>query len=177
MSRQMRSLMEKMLELTRSEAARSNLPMMALDLSRLTMDTALSFEGVFVEKSLSLEIQVEPDVAVWGNVQALQQVVDILLDNARKYSYAAGETVVQLYSTGYNKCRLSVTNPGPEIAQEDLTNIFRRFYRVDKARSRDGSFGLGLPIAQNIIEQHHGKIWADSRNGFNTFTVELHKHI
>ena len=175
MSRQMRSLMEKMLELTRSEAARSNLPMMALDLSRLTMDTALSFEGVFVEKGLSLEIQVEPDVAVWGNVQALQQVMDILLDNAQKYSLPGGETVLRLYSAGQNKCRLQVSNPGQQLSQEDLKNIFRRFYRMDKARSRDGSFGLGLPIAANIVEQHKGKIWAESKDGINSFFVELHK--
>ena len=177
MAHQMRYLVERMLELARADNQQKQLVMTPINFSKVIADAAISFEGVFFEKGLSLDSRIEPDLCVNGNVQALQQVVDILLDNARKYSYAAGETVVQLYSTGYNKCRLSVTNPGPEIAQEDLTNIFRRFYRVDKARSRDGSFGLGLPIAQNIIEQHHGKIWADSRNGFNTFTVELHKHI
>ena len=177
MAHQMRYLVERMLELARADNQQKQMVMTPVSFSKVIADAAISFEGVFFEKGLSLDSRVEPDICVNGNVQALQQVVDILLDNARKYSYAAGETVVRLYSTGYNKCRLSVTNPGPEISQEDLTNIFRRFYRVDKARSRDGSFGLGLPIAQNIIAQHHGKIWAESRNGFNTFTVELHKHI
>ena len=177
MAHQMRYLVERMLELARADNQQKKLVMTPINFSKVIADAAISFEGVFFEKGLSLDSRIEPDLCVNGNVQALQQVVDILLDNARKYSYAAGETVVQLYSTGYNKCRLSVTNPGPEIAQEDLTNIFRRFYRVDKARSRDGSFGLGLPIAQNIIDQHHGKIWAESRNGFNTFNIELHKHI
>ena len=177
MAHQMRYLVERMLELARADNQQKKLVMTPINFSKVIADAAISFEGVFFEKGLSLDSQVEQSICVNGNVQALQQVVDILLDNAGKYSYAAGETVVQLYSAGHNKCRLSVTNPGPEIAQEDLTNIFRRFYRVDKARSRDGSFGLGLPIAQNIIDQHHGKIWAESRNGFNTFTVELHKHI
>ena len=177
MAHQMRYLVERMLELARADNKQKQLVMTPINFSKVIADAAISFEGVFFEKGLSLDSRIEPDLCVNGNVQALQQVVDILLDNARKYSYATGETVVQLYSTGYNKCRLSVTNPGPAIAQEDLTNIFCRFYRVDKARSRDGSFGLGLPIAQNIIEQHHGKIWAESRNGFNTFNVELHKHI
>ena len=177
MAHQMRYLVERMLELARADNQQKQLVMTPVNFSKVIADAAISFEGVFFEKGLSLDSRIEPDLCVNGNVQALQQVVDILLDNARKYSYAAGETVVQLYSTGYNKCRLSVTNPGPAIAQEDLGNIFRRFYRVDKARSRDGSFGLGLPIAQNIIEQHHGKIWAESRNGFNTFHVEIHKHI
>ena len=151
--------------------------MTPVNFSRLIADAAISFEGVFFEKDLSLSSSIESNISVQGNAQALQQVIDILLDNARKYSSPQGETYIRLYSISYNKCRLSVTNPGPAIAQEDLSNIFRRFYRVDKARSRDGSFGLGLPIAQNIIEQHHGKIWAESHNGLNTFSVELHKHI
>ena len=177
MAHQMRYLVERMLELARADNQQKQLTLIPINFSKVIADAAISFEGVFFEKGLSLDSRIEPDICVSGNVQALQQVVDILLDNARKYSHDAGQTVVRLYSTGYNKCRLSVTNPGPEIAQKDLTNIFRRFYRADKARSRDGSFGLGLPIAQNIIDQHHGKIWAESRSGFNTFTVELHKHI
>lgn len=177
MARQMRYLVERMLELARADNQQKQLVMTPISFSKLISDAVISFEGVFFEKGLSLDSQIEPDICVNGNVQALQQVLDILLDNARKYSYAAGETVVQLRSTGYNKCRLSVTNPGPAISQEDLKNIFRRFYRVDSARSRDGSFGLGLPIAQNIIEQHHGRIWAESSNGSNTFIVELHKRV
>ena len=177
MAHQMWYLVEKMLELARADNQQKQLVMTPVNFSRLIDDAAISFEGVFVEKDLSLSSCIEPNICVQGNAQALQQVVDILLDNAGKYSYPKGGTVIRLCSSGYNKCRLSVTNPGTPISQEDLTNIFRRFYRVDKARSRDGSFGLGLPIAQNIIEQHHGKIWAESHNGLNTFTVEIHKHI
>jgi len=177
MARQMRYLVERMLELARADNQQKQLTMTPVNFSKVIADAAISFEGVFFEKGLSLASHIEPDICVNGNVQALQQVIDILLDNARKYSSAGGETVIRLYSTGYNKCRLTVTNPGTPIAQEDLTNIFRRFYRVDKARSRDGSFGLGLPIAQNIIQQHHGKIWAESHYDSNTFSVELHKHI
>lgn len=174
MARQMRYLVERMLELARADNQQKQLVMTPVNFSKVIADAAISFEGVFFEKGLSLASHIEPDLCVHGNVQALQQVIDILLDNAGKYSSAGAETVIRLYSTGYNKCRLTVTNPGAPIAQADLTNIFRRFYRADKARSRDGSFGLGLPIAQNIIEQHHGKIWAESHNGLNAFCVELH---
>ena len=75
----------------------------------------------------------------------------------------------------FNKCHLAVSNPGREISQEDLKNIFRRFYRLDKSRNRDGSFGLGLSIAENIVNQHKGKIWAESKDGINTFFVEFNK--
>ena len=176
MARQMRYLVESMLELARADNQQKQLALSTVNFSRLTEDAAISFEGVFFEKGLRVVSEIEPGLCVNGNEQALRQVIDILLDNAGKYSYAAGETAVRLCSTGYNRCRLAVTNPGEPIAQEDLANIFRRFYRADKARGRDGSFGLGLSIAQNIIEQHHGKIWAESHNGFNTFYVELHKH-
>ena len=176
MAHQMRYLVERMLELARADNQQKQLTMTPINFSKVVADAAISFEGIFFEKGLSLESEIEPNLSVNGNVQALQQVVDILLDNAGKYSCAEGETVIRLHSVGYNKCRLSVTNPGPAITQEDLTNIFRRFYRVDKARNRDGSFGLGLSIAQNIVQQHHGKIWAESNHGWNTFSVELHKH-
>ena len=59
------------------------------------------------------------------------------------------------------------------MTPEDCKNIFKRFYRLDEARCRDGSFGLGLSIAQSIVEAHHGKIWAESRDGFNSFFVEF----
>lgn len=175
MAQQMRYLVERMLELARADDQHKQLILTPINFSKLIADAAISFEGVFFEKGLSISNCIEPNISVRGNVQELQQVIDILLDNARKYSAAAGETAVQLYGTGYNKCRLTVSNPGPQIAQEDLANIFRRFYRADQARSRDGSFGLGLSIAQNIIDRHHGKIWAQSYNGINTFTVELHR--
>ena len=175
MSQQMKHLVESMLELARSDAGQTHQPTAPVDFSRLVLDTALTFEGVFVENGLMLESTVQPHITVQGNGQALQQVVDILLDNAQKYSYVGGVTTVQLHSTGANKCQLTVSNPGAPIPQEDLKKIFQRFYRMDKARSRDGSFGLGLSIAETIVARHKGRIWAESRNGINTFTVELKK--
>lgn len=175
MSQQMKQLVEKMLELAKSDADQTKQQMKPVDFSKLILDTAISFEGVFVEKGLTVENSVEPGITVSGNGQALQQLIDILLDNAQKYSSPGGKTIVRLYSSGHGKCQLKVSNPGVEIPQEDLKKIFQRFYRMDKARSRDGSFGLGLSIAESIVTQHKGKIWAESKDGINTFVVELRK--
>lgn len=177
MSQQMRSLIESMLELARSDAGRQAETMRPVELSRLVADCAISFEGIFVEKGLSLDSFVEPGITVRGSAQELQQVVDILLDNAQKYSSPNGVTRVRLSSSGQGRCRLSVSDPGAEIPPEELKKIFQRFYRMDAARGRDGSFGLGLSIAESIVTRHKGKIWAESRDGINTFHVELHKAV
>lgn len=175
MSEQMKQLVEKLLLLAKSETEQTAQQMKPVDLSRLVLDEALSFEGVFFEKGLHLDSSAEPGIHVRGSEQALRQVVDILLDNAQKYSTPEGETTLQLCSCGQGRCRLTVSNPGTAIPPEELGKIFQRFYRRDRARSRDGSFGLGLSIAQSIVLRHKGRVWAESRDGHNLFTVELRK--
>ena len=72
-----------------------------------------------------------------------------------------------------SRCLLSVATAGQAISKADLQKIFVRFYRLDKARSMNHSYGLGLSIAHDIVQQHGGKIWAESENGINTFFVSL----
>ena len=64
-------------------------------------------------------------------------------------------------------------NEGKGISPEEAQNIFKRFYRGDQARSRTGSFGLGLSIAEAIVTRHRGKVWVESSDGINRFHVEL----
>ena len=172
MSRQMRQLIEEMLDLARTDSGQANLVLSQVDLSKLVSDAVLPFEPVFFEAGLTLTTDIQPGITLRGSGQHLRQTVDILLDNARKYAAPSGEVTVALTRTG-SRCRLAVSNPGPEISKEDLKNIFKRFYRSDTAHTQRGSYGLGLSIAQNIVLRHHGKIWAESKNGRNTFFVEL----
>lgn len=171
MSRQMRLLTERLLDLARADNDQNKAVFSPLDFSELTEKALLPFEPVFFEKGLALSSSIQRDIIVSANPQQLNQVVDILLDNAQKY--AQREVTVRLERTNRHHCRLSVANPGSAIAKEDLKNIFKRFYQVDKVRSRDGSFGLGLSIAESIVLTHHGKIRAESSDGINTFYVEL----
>lgn len=173
MSRQMRVLVERLLELARADSGQKGAASETVNLSALAETALLPFEPLFFEQGLALEGEIEPGAAVLGNAEQLRQVADILLDNARKYSGAGGPVTVALKRVGKRHCRLSVSSPGEALSKSERKDIFKRFYRVDKARSRDGGFGLGLSIAQSIVEQHHGRIWAESGDGRNTFYVEL----
>lgn len=173
MSQQMRNLVEQMLELARADNLQRNTPVSSVNFSRLVSDATLPFEPIFYEKGLVLQTEITENITVTGNSAQLRQVVDILLDNAQKYSRAKGTTRVTLQRHGKDHCLLTVANEGNEISPKDLSNLFKRFYRADQARTRTGSFGLGLSIAESIVRQHKGKIWAESKHNVNTFFVAL----
>ena len=103
----------------------------------------------------------------------------ILVDNAVKYTQDGGEVKVEFRSAEKGKVTLAVQDNGIGIAKEDQEKIFDRFYRVDKARSREmGGNGLGLAIAQEIVELHHGNIAIESELGKGTtFLVTLKSKI
>ena len=172
MSRQMRELVERLLDLARVDNGTAKMEFSRLDFSALVEDVLLPFEPMYFEHQLQLESKIEAGITLQGSENHLRQVLDILLDNGVKYT-PAGETVwVRLVRSG-GSCLLSVVGPGDPLSREDLRRIFERFYRIDKARHRDGSYGLGLAIAKSIITQHRGKIWAESEDGINTFFVQL----
>jgi len=172
MSYQMRKLVEGMLELARADNGQVKKSFSSVDYSKLIADALLPFEPVFYEKGLMLQSNIAQGIVMTGSEQYLQQLVDILLDNAGKYS-APGIVAVDLQRQGRGQCLLTVSNPGEPIPTEELKRIFERFYRTDKARSRTGSFGLGLAIAQSVVQEHGGRIWAESNATGNRFCVML----
>lgn len=173
MSRQMRGLVERLLELARADSGQAPAAHTPLDLSELVEYAVLPFEPLFFEKELELATEIREDITVNGSEQQLRQVVDILLDNARKYAPSPGRVELKLERGDRHRCVLSVSNACAPMDREELQDLFKRFYRVDKARSRDGSFGLGLSIAESIVTEHHGRIWAQWQDGQITFFVEL----
>ena len=172
MSEQMKTLIEQMLALARADQTDIRTTYQTLNFSKLISDAVLPFEPVFFEAGLELDTDVESGIEVAGDEDQLRRVLDILLDNAQKYT--AGDTVwVSLRRRSKNRCRLAVQDRGKEIPPQAQQDIFKRFYRADAARSRTGSFGLGLSIAESIIMRHRGKIWVESNAGINSFYVEL----
>ena len=172
MSHQMRGLVEELLDQARVDNGAIRRELAELDLSKLVADGVLPFEPVYFEEGRELRSEVEPGITVTGSARHLRQVVDILLDNGCKYSAPGGIVALRLRRHGRN-CLLTVTSPGPTLTPEQCRDVFKRFYRADAARSMNHSYGLGLSIAQSIVEQHRGKIWAAGADGWNTFFVQL----
>lgn len=170
-SGQMRHLVEGLLELARADNGQIKKHFNLLNFTKLTQDICLGFEAVLFENGLLLETQIQPGIVVMGNAQYLYQVVDILLDNARKYAQP-GTVKVALERQG-NNCLFSVFSPGEPIPVQEREKIFQRFYRMDKVRTGAGGFGLGLSIAKSVVEEHNGKIWTQSIQEGNVFYVQL----
>ncbi len=172
---QMRSLVENMLEMARVDNGTVQMHFAPLDMSELISNAVLSFQLLYEEKGMGLRCAVSEGISIAGSEQHLYQVMDVLLDNALKYGTPGGMVSVDLTNHG-RSCTFSVASPGEPISKEDLKNIFKRFYRADKARVMNGSYGLGLAIAESIVEAHKGKIWAESENGNNIFYVQIPTH-
>ena len=171
MSRQMRTLLDGLLQLARLDNVQNTADSRVLNYSALVEECLLPFEPLFFERGLQFEAQIEKDVYVFGHDGTLRQCVEILLDNAQKYS-APGKVTLRLSSSG-RYASLTVENPTTEMDETECRKVFKRFYRRDEARSPSGSYGLGLPIAQGIILRHHGKINCSWDNGNIRFTVLL----
>ena len=174
-SRRMKELVEDMLTLSRTESGRAAAPFAPLDLSDLVTDAALRFEPVAFEAGHPLEYDIQNGLSMTGDCQQLDQLVDILLDNAVKYAAPGGAIRLTLDAAGKNAV-LAVENPGERIPAEKLPHLFDRFYRVDDARTGAAGFGLGLAIARQITARHKGTITAASDESATRFTVTLPLH-
>ncbi len=169
----MGELVGQLLELARTENVKPQ--MEYLDLSRLVAGGVLPFESVAFENGLTLNSQITDGIITLGNSTQLSQLVSILVDNAIRHSQNGKEVFISLTHTRSNAV-FTVINDGEPILQEQMTQLFERFYRADEARNgTDKHYGLGLAIAKAIVEAHHGKIEVSCYDGKVCFTVRLPK--
>ena len=175
-ARQMKGLVEDLLFLAKSDAARQEFQTAQVDLSELVQGCLLPFEPVAFEAGVRLDAQVDPGLILTGDEAQLRRLVRILLDNGVKYADAEGAVSLTL-TRQQDKLRLTVRNTDAPIPPEHLPHLFERFYRADAARNRaQGGYGLGLAIAKAIVEHHRGRISVSSAVESGTvFTVLLPK--
>ena len=172
-SSRMKGLVEDMLDLARSDAGRLKQQLAPVSVSDTVMDAVLLFEALAFEGQKELQYQIEENLSVLGSGDRLKQLTEILLDNAMKYSPEQGCIWVKLEKNTAKTLRLMVANTGDTMTPEQCRRIFERFYRTDPARQNNGGYGLGLSIASSIVTEIGGKIWCESRNGINSFFVQL----
>ena len=142
-------------------------------LSEVVYQSTLPFESMAFEQDIRYTVQIQEGCMYTGDPARIRQLMAILLDNAFKYGRSGGEVAVRLRREG-RRSLIEVYNTGQGISREDLPHIFERFYRCDKARPGNGSYGLGLAIAQSIVQNCRGTLTAESEYGVWTrFRVTL----
>jgi len=169
------ALVEKLLSLAREDAGRESLDMRRLDLGDTVREVANDWHHVMATHQLRFtENLAAREVCIAGDKTAVSRLLNILLDNAVRYTPSTGSVELAL-ETKDETAVIAVRDSGIGISNEDRHRIFERFYRADKARSRElGGAGLGLAIAQWIVEQHRGSITVVSSPGKGSeFIVEL----
>lgn len=147
--------------LSRMEETENHLQMIDFPFSDVVCETAHAFHAVAQAKGKSFQCSVQPMLSLNGNEKSIRQLVNILLDNAMKYSPAEGAVSLTVQKQGRH-LQLTVFNTtiGP-IGKQDLNHIFERFYRIDSSRStQTGGYGIGLSVAKAIVSAHNGKISA-----------------
>lgn len=142
-------------------------------LSDALLERILPMESIAYEKGITMESDIEPDIEFYGVKEQLQQLAGILIDNALTYASAHGTITVTLKKESHH-IRFLVSNTGEPIPESERVQLFERFYRSDKSRSRaSGHFGLGLSIAKSIVTNHKGSIHIECANGITSFIADF----
>ena len=163
-----------LLTLTKMDSEETAIKHEKFDFTELCIGAVHALQPAAEKNRLTLTMDVAKDVTLQGDESKLGQVIYNLIDNAIKYTPEGGSVFVTMKADGRNAV-FAVRDTGVGIPEEDAKHIFDRFYRVDKARSREtGGTGLGLSIVRQMVQLHRGEIKVDSVFGKgSTFTVTL----
>ncbi|HEY3298068.1 MAG TPA: ATP-binding protein, partial [Armatimonadota bacterium] len=172
------ALSEDLLDLAKIEAGLSVIRRETFLLSEVVDQVLGEYSPVRDQRGLDITSSVPPSIAVHADRDAVYQILLNLVDNAAKYTLTGGTIGISAESTT-DRVVVRVSDTGIGIPAEDTMRIFERFYRVDKARSRDsGGTGLGLSIVKHLVEEHGGRITVESVPGKgSTFTFTLPKAV
>ena len=169
-SLRMKDLIEQLLQLAKLDSSTLPVHKEKLDFSFLVCNSILTYEPIIYDLGKNLDFNYIENLTISGNAESLRQVVDILIDNAIKYSTPETTIYVSLTAAKRN-VQFTVESYGEPIGPGDMKRIFQKFYRIG---TDSAGYGLGLSIAQSIIEEHSGSIWAETDGASkNKFIVQL----
>ncbi|PTL39864.1 two-component system histidine kinase PnpS [Alkalicoccus saliphilus] len=173
-SGRLEDLITDLLELSRIEGEHFQLDWQEVDLSELVSEAVTMLSEKASAKKMNLKTKVDGDVVIPGDPARLKQVMINLINNAVVYTPAGGEVIVRIRGQKENVI-MEVSDTGIGISKKEIPRIFERFYRVDRARSRNsGGTGLGLAIVKHLAEAHHANLSVESRPGKGTtFRIEF----
>jgi len=167
-ARRLELLIQDLLAISELESGRVKLNLQPVPLRPVVEKVFADFKNRATDRSVTLVSEI-PDLRAQADPDRLEQVLANLVDNAVKYGRTSGTVTVSGRLIEDGKIEISVQDDGPGIPPESLERIFERFYRVDKARSREqGGTGLGLSIVKHIVQTHGGRVWAQSELGKGT---------
>jgi len=172
-SARMHRLIDDILELSAIEAGNVKLYCETVPLRNLVEDVINSLSATAAARKIELKNLVASPGNVYADPHRLMQMLTNLIDNAIKFNRDGGEVVISL--TKSDRDRILVSDTGEGIPSHHLDRLFERFYRVDRARSRElGGTGLGLAIVKHLAKSHGGEVTVRSQIGEGTeFTIEL----
>lgn len=168
-------LVNDLLEASRLEQGTIKIEKANIDLNRVVVESAFSYEQKLLEKRIDVDLNLDGNECfASADRDSIKRVMINLIDNAIKFTPECGKIIIETHSEG-KKVSVSVQNSGDGIEKRDLRHIWERFYKTDKSRSQDKKgVGLGLYIVKTIITQHGGEIFAESEVGkFTKFTFVL----
>lgn len=172
----MQNLIDDILELSAIEAGTVNVQAKEIDLASLVDDVLMSLEGSASTRGVDLANELEVGTMVLADPVRMEQMLTNLIENAIKFNREGGRVTVR-YEENPNRSRILIEDTGEGIPAQHLERLFERFYRIDRARSRDmGGTGLGLAIVKHLARAHGGEVAVESKLGEGSvFAIELPK--
>ncbi|HDR8051692.1 TPA: HAMP domain-containing histidine kinase [Bacillus cereus] len=165
--RRLSKLVSNLLLLARSDSNQIEMDKKIFELDKLLEEIVAPYKEIASYQEKEMILKVERDVSFMGDRERIHQMMVILLDNAMKYTNEGGHIQIDCTQTS-SSIRIQVKDDGIGVKEEDIPKLFDRFYQGDKARSTSEGAGLGLSIANWIVEKHYGKISVESKWGDGT---------
>ena len=168
----MERIIGDLLDLSKIDTDEYRIEKTPLPLAQLVEDSTQKYLETMQEKDLTFKCELDPDMIINGDEGRIEQVIQNIMDNALRYTETGGISI-KLYRIGEDYCSIDIEDTGIGIPNDDIRKIKQRFYRVNKARTRnDGGSGLGLAIAEKLVNLHGGTLSISSRVGKGT-TVQI----